>query len=207
MADFAARIPAVPTKGELAGAQIMHAQMEQGVILFFMMAFLDLSVDAQIHVTIDGGVVMADGDALGSREEVCEVARRRRDGIYGRKGLVVVVRDLIFWHMVEVVVVIIKVFIGGGGIGIKRGTGGDRKDVPWGVVARYKVILIPGLVTGVEGLRDARMCRSRAVFSGRGIVGAVPIASARGIGAVASAGGGSAIARLILSPMYVSRHD
>ena len=53
VADLAARVSAVAAQGELAGAQVVHAQVEEGVVLLLARVLLDLGVDAQVHVAVE----------------------------------------------------------------------------------------------------------------------------------------------------------
>ena len=60
MAYLPARITAVATKGEFPREQIIHAEMEEDDIALRAIPEVDGSVDAQVHIAIDGGIVMAD---------------------------------------------------------------------------------------------------------------------------------------------------
>lgn len=111
VADFAAGVAAVAAEGELAGAEVVHAEVEEGVVLFLAVVLLDLGVDAEVHVSVDGGVVMADGNSLRGWEQVCKVAGGGWDGICG-EWLVVVLGDVVFGDMVQGgVVVVVEVLL------------------------------------------------------------------------------------------------
>jgi hypothetical protein len=77
--------------------------MEECITLLLVVALLDLGVNTQIHVPIEGGVVMADRYPLGGGKEVCEVAGRSWDGI-DRHRIMCILRHVILGHMVDVVV-------------------------------------------------------------------------------------------------------
>lgn len=102
MADLPTRISAVSAQRKFASAQIVHAQMEERVGLLLPCVLFDLGVDTQVHVPVNGGVVMADGYALGCWEQVCKVPRGGGDGIDGER-VVCVVWNVVFREAVGVV--------------------------------------------------------------------------------------------------------
>jgi hypothetical protein len=55
--------------------------MEESVALLAVTPLLHLSVHTQVHVAIDGGVVVPYRYALGCGEQLCEVAGCGGDGI------------------------------------------------------------------------------------------------------------------------------
>lgn len=63
MTYFAAGVSAVATEGEFAGEEIVHAEMEEDDVALRAVADMDWGVDAQIHVSVDSCVVMADEKA------------------------------------------------------------------------------------------------------------------------------------------------
>jgi hypothetical protein len=54
------RVTAVATKGEFPPEEIIHAEMEEDDIPLRAIPEMDGSVDAQVHIAVDGGIVMAD---------------------------------------------------------------------------------------------------------------------------------------------------
>jgi hypothetical protein len=60
MAYLAAGIAAVATEREFSGEEIVHAEMEEGDVALGPFADVDWGVDTQVHVSVDGCVVMAD---------------------------------------------------------------------------------------------------------------------------------------------------
>lgn len=77
IADFAARVSAVSSEGELSLGQIVHAKVEelksQGATT---MADWDKSVDAEVHVSVRGKIIMSDGETVKRRKETSKVLRR-----------------------------------------------------------------------------------------------------------------------------------
>jgi hypothetical protein len=106
VADLATRLSAVSAEGELAGTEVLHAEVEEGVALFPVSSLLYLRVYPQVHVPVNGRVVVPYGYALRCREELPEIAGRRGDGIT-RERLMVVGWDIIVGHVVEVIAEVI----------------------------------------------------------------------------------------------------
>lgn len=63
MTYFSSGVAAVATEGEFAGEEIVHAEVEEDDIALGAVAEVDWGVDAQVHVSVDGCVVMADEQA------------------------------------------------------------------------------------------------------------------------------------------------
>lgn len=64
MAYLASGIAAVAAEGEFPREELMHAQMEESDIAVGAVAHVDWSVDAQIHVSVHGRIIMADEEAF-----------------------------------------------------------------------------------------------------------------------------------------------
>lgn len=60
---FPAGVAAVATEREFAGEEIIHAEVEEDDIALGAVAQVDWGVDAQIHVSVDGCVVVANAQA------------------------------------------------------------------------------------------------------------------------------------------------
>jgi hypothetical protein len=102
MADLATRLSAISAEGELASAQVVHAKMEEGVVLLLVMSLLDLCVHSKVHVPVYCRVVVPYRYALRCGEKVCKVARSRGDCV-DWQGVVVVLWNMVVWDVVEVV--------------------------------------------------------------------------------------------------------
>lgn len=151
-----------------------------------MRSLLDLGVDAEIHVAVNGGVIMSDGQTFRGGEEVCKVAGGGGNCI-DRQGFVVILRDLILGHIVEVVG---KVLFGGGGVCINGGTGGlDGLDLVFVLCTAFYTAMA-GIMLGQAG--------SVAIFRGRGLAG-----SSRRSGGSCSCCAIVGVARLVRSPVDV----
>jgi hypothetical protein len=195
MADLATRLSAISAEGKLACAQVVHAKMEEGIVLFLVMPLLDLCVHAKVHVPVYCRVVMPYRYALRCGEEVCKVARSRGDGVDWQR-YVVVLGNMVVWNMVEVVC---EVFFRGVGVCLDRGPG----DVGWGravrVVYGRKVRHVVALNVSLNVSLLVRYGRiGAAVFAMCRFVGAIAVASTRR---------GGAVARLVVLPMHVLWHD
>jgi hypothetical protein len=57
---LAAGVAAVSSKGDLSGEEVVHAEVEEGYVLLITASAWDDGVDTQIHVAVDGGIVMSD---------------------------------------------------------------------------------------------------------------------------------------------------
>jgi hypothetical protein len=60
MTYLAAGVAAVAAEGEFAGKEIVHPEMEEDDVALSAVADVDWGVNTQVHVSVDGGVVMAD---------------------------------------------------------------------------------------------------------------------------------------------------
>jgi hypothetical protein len=65
VADFAAGVATVSAEGTFAGKKVVHAEVEEDDVLLVAVAAGDDGVDAEVHVAVDGGVVVADEEAAG----------------------------------------------------------------------------------------------------------------------------------------------
>ena len=65
VAHLAAGVAAVAAEGALAGEEVVHAEVEEDDVLLVAVAAGDDCVDAEVHVAVYGGVVVADEEAAG----------------------------------------------------------------------------------------------------------------------------------------------
>jgi hypothetical protein len=60
MAYLATGVAAVATEREFSREEVVHAEMEEDDVALGTIADVDWGVHAQVHVSVDGCVVMAD---------------------------------------------------------------------------------------------------------------------------------------------------
>jgi hypothetical protein len=115
--------------------------VEESVVLLSVTPLFDLCVDPEVHVAVDGSIVVPYRYALVGGEELCKVAGRGRDGIAVERLVVVEVWDLVFGHVVKVGR---QVLLTCRSIGVDRGAGRMRL-ISVAVVVCGKVIGVVAL--------------------------------------------------------------
>lgn len=60
MAHLAPRVPAVPPERELPREEVVHAQVEENDVALRAVTEVDGRIDAQVHVSVDGCIVVTD---------------------------------------------------------------------------------------------------------------------------------------------------
>ena len=172
--------------------------MIQSAILFPVISPLDLCIDPQVHVAVDGGIVVPYGQALGGGEQGSEVVGRGGYGIGGQR-FVVVLWHVVRWH---IICSLVELLVRGRGVRFNRSA--RRLHVP-ATAAAAAAATIRGAHKVVAAAFYARMAclavRQRwpavAVLGRRRVARAVAVCTAARV---------RAVARLVLPPMYVSRH-